>query len=87
MNDRDNIHIATFERTETECVRVSASRYRGKRYLDLRLWYLDPSGEWKPTRKGCTIRENELTRLIAAVEDVRAMPLKLADGEADEVAA
>lgn len=36
-------------------IRVLKSIYEDKSYIDIRKWYLDKSGEWKPTAKGISI--------------------------------
>jgi len=34
---------------------VSTESYKGRDYLDIRIYYQDNEGEWKPTRKGVTV--------------------------------
>lgn len=34
---------------------VKETTYEDKQYVDIRKWYLDKSGEWKPTAKGISI--------------------------------
>lgn len=63
--------LATFPRTETTEVHLSLSSFKGRTMLDLRLYYLGPGCEWLPTRKGCTIRPEELADLIAALKQAR----------------
>ena len=44
-----------FKRNEEVTLRVSLSTYKGRTYVDLRLFYQDAGGELRPTRKGVTI--------------------------------
>ena len=48
-------------------IRVEASEYRGELGLDVRRYYLDDSGEWKPTKKGIRVAEWLVEELLAAM--------------------
>ena len=51
-----------------EIIRIETSEYRGKQYLNLRVWYTDKqSGEFKPTQKGVTLRPELYEELKEAV--------------------
>ncbi|MEM7184834.1 MAG: transcriptional coactivator p15/PC4 family protein [Spirochaetota bacterium] len=44
------------EKGRGEVIRVEVSEFRGKKLLNLRVWYTDPeSEELKPTKKGIAI--------------------------------
>jgi len=47
--------LGEIERNATERIRVSTESYKGRDYLDIRIYYQDNEGEWKPTRKGVTV--------------------------------
>ena len=60
--------LATATRGETEAVRVTWMEYKGRPFLNLRLWSRDASGQWWPTKdKGIAIRRHELADLADAV--------------------
>ncbi|MGW8272929.1 MAG: transcriptional coactivator p15/PC4 family protein [Thermodesulfovibrionales bacterium] len=60
--------IGEIERNETERLRVSAESYRGKDYLDIRIYYLEQSsGEWKPTKKGVTLAPEKIDEFSALI--------------------
>jgi hypothetical protein len=67
--------LASFDRAykdKEERLQVSVKELNGKRFIDIRIWYLDrQSGEWRPG-KGATIRERE------AEDFARAMQVALA---------
>jgi len=44
------------KKTDTEIIRLEITEFRGEQYLNIRVWYLDKDGEWKPTKKGVAIR-------------------------------
>ena len=69
--------VHKFNRTPTEEVRATVREYRGRTYIDLRIYYMDNSGEWRPTRKGIALSTEFLPELKACVtkfeEEVAAL--------------
>ncbi|MBE7412474.1 MAG: transcriptional coactivator p15/PC4 family protein [Leptospiraceae bacterium] len=47
--------IRDIDKGKGEIIRVEISEYKGKSYLNLRVWYTDKEGELKPTQKGIAI--------------------------------
>ena len=48
--------IATIPRSATEQLQISINEYKGKSYLDLRIYYTTDDGiNWLPTKKGVTV--------------------------------
>ena len=47
--------IAQFEKNATEVVRVSLTEYKGRKLIDMRVYYSDDSGEYRPTKKGVSL--------------------------------
>ena len=47
--------IAQFEKNATEVVRVSLREFRGRKLVDVRVYYTDDAGEYRPTRKGVSL--------------------------------
>ena len=43
--------IAEMEKDPTEKIFFNLSEYKGKKYADIRIYYEDDEGEWKPTKK------------------------------------
>jgi len=71
--------IASFRKNAMEEVRASLSDYKGKTYLDIRVFYRDEEGEWKPTKKGITIAPDllpELEKAVAALRDAIEQPAR-----------
>ena len=65
----DNKLISTIERSSTEQLQISINEYKGKKYLDLRIFYTTDNGaSWLPTKKGVTISPSDLSILKEAVE-------------------
>ena len=47
--------IAQFEKNATEVVRVSLTEYRGRKLVDVRVYYSDDEGQYHPTKKGVSL--------------------------------
>ena len=60
------------ERGETEQLRVQHSRYRGERYVDVRVWWRTGAGAWAPSRKGVTLRPDQIPAVIDALQRAHA---------------
>ena len=62
--------IATIQRTATEQLQIAINEYKGKAYLDLRIFYTTDDGlNWLPTKKGVTFAPDQLEILQDAVNE------------------
>ncbi|HPW54351.1 MAG: transcriptional coactivator p15/PC4 family protein [Thermoanaerobaculaceae bacterium] len=52
-DDRTILH--EFKRNAEETLRISLSTFKGRTYVDIRLFYEDTNGELAPSKKGVTI--------------------------------
>jgi len=52
------------EKNNTTRVQIEQSEYHGQIYVDIRLFYLDKQGEYKPTRKGLTLTIDKWQEII-----------------------
>lgn len=59
--------IGDIERSETEVLRVSAEEYKGRKYLDIRIYFENDQGEWKPTKKGVTVSPDKVQEFIELI--------------------
>jgi hypothetical protein len=48
----DLINIGHLELTATQKLIFSISNFKGRKYIDIRTWFQDQAGDWKPTKKG-----------------------------------
>jgi hypothetical protein len=48
----DLINLGYIELTATQRLIFSISNFRGRKYIDIRTWFQEQSGAWKPTKKG-----------------------------------
>jgi hypothetical protein len=63
----DDRVVDSFKRNATEEVRATLRTYRGRQYMDMRIYYLDDAGEYKPTKKGINLSIEllgEITRMV-----------------------
>ncbi len=64
--------LAAIERSETEQLQISISEYKGKSYLNMRIFYTTDGGStWLPTKKGVTFTPDQLDLLEEAIQDAR----------------
>lgn len=64
--------VASFKRNPTEEVRAGIKEFKGRRYIDLRIYYMDDQGEWKPTRKGISLATDFMPELKNAVGSIES---------------
>lgn len=62
--------IATIPRGATEQLQISINEYKGKSYLDMRIFYTtDDGATWLPTKKGVTCSPENLETLKDAIDE------------------
>ena len=55
------------EKNSRESIVVSETEYKGSKYVDVRIFYKDgPKETLTPTRKGVSLRRDQLDELVAA---------------------
>ena len=64
-DEKELVH--SFDKSPTEQIQVSLSEYKGKTYVDLRIYYKANDGEYRPTKKGITLSPDLLPELGEAV--------------------
>ena len=64
--------LTTIERSETEQLQISVSEYKGRSYLNMRIFYTTDGGSsWLPTKKGVTFAPDQLDLLEEAIQEAR----------------
>lgn len=62
--------IATIPRSATEQLQIALKEFKGKKYLDLRIFYTTDEGtNWLPTKKGITCSPDNLEILRDAINE------------------
>lgn len=68
----DAKNLAVIERSETEQLQISVSEYKGRSYLNMRIFYTTDGGStWLPTKKGVTFTPDQLDILSEAIEEAK----------------
>jgi Transcriptional Coactivator p15 (PC4) len=65
------IIIAEWPRNNRELVRISLDRFNGCFTIDVRFWWRDPNGVFKPGRDGLTLGVKHLPKLADGLCDAR----------------
>ena len=62
--------LATIARGATEQLQIAINEFKGKSYLDMRIFYTtDDGATWLPTKKGVTCSPENIELLKDAVEE------------------
>ena len=61
--------IGEINKNPIEKIRVTISDYKNHRFLDVRVYFEDDSGEWRPTKKGIAISKDNLEPLIKLLNE------------------
>ena len=68
---REDILVGRFQKNAREEVRVTLHNYKGNDLLDIRAWYADPDGEFKPGKRGLSVRVEKLPILLDLLTEAR----------------
>lgn len=74
--------LTEFEKNNFESIRVGLVKYRGNKYVDLRIWVLGDQGDKDsrlPTRKGLRLHVELLSDLIQALQKAKGLIRKSFD--------
>ena len=64
--------LAAIERTDTEQLQISISEYKGKSYLNMRIFYTTDEGQnCLPTKKGVTFTPDQIDLLEEAIQEAK----------------
>ena len=66
------IKMAEIQKRDGEKIIVQKNEYKGKEYADIRVYFQDAEGEWKPTKKGVTFGLDQIDDVIKALEEVKS---------------
>ena len=62
------MQIATIPKNAREEYRVEVQDFKGQRLLNIRVWYDDGTGEYRPGKQGLALRLDRLSDLCSALE-------------------
>jgi hypothetical protein len=55
------------EKREGERIRIGFNEFEDREYIDIRQYYENEEGEWRPTKKGVTLPTDKLEELKEAI--------------------
>ena len=65
--------VARIAKNPTEEVRVSLTSYRGHDLVDIRVFFQDEQGEWRPTKRGVSLSVDSFSELRDAIAKAEEM--------------
>ena len=57
-------------KNKSEVIRIQLKEYKEHKLIDIRVWYEDEYGEYKPTKKGITFNRNYALNVSKAITEV-----------------
>jgi len=60
--------LAEIEKNPMEKIMITISEFKKKRYVDLRVYFMNDEMEWRPTKKGITIAPDLIDQVIDALK-------------------
>ena len=67
----ESMLLHSFQKNATEEVRISVNTYKGKKYIDIRVYYQDDSGDYKPSKKGVALSPELLEELQKGIDKLK----------------
>jgi hypothetical protein len=64
--------VGEMEKGWNEKIVFGISEFRGKNYANIRIYYEDDEGEWKPTKKGISVNLEDFQEFRQRMEDLNA---------------
>ena len=72
------------EKNSRESLVINQSEFKGVKLVDVRVFYKDENGDLKPTKKGVSVRLEQLDALIKALSEVSATAREQEPAEENE---
>jgi hypothetical protein len=62
--------VKEIRKNKSEVIRIQLKEYKEHKLIDLRVWYEDENGEYKPTKKGISFNRNLSVNVSNAIINV-----------------
>lgn len=63
--------LFTISKSDTDEVRVRESNFKGKDYIDIRIYIKTQDGEFVPTKKGVMLLRDKMKELIEKLKELK----------------
>jgi hypothetical protein len=60
------------ERSRTEKLVIEDTEFKGRQLINFRIFFLADNEEWLPTKKGVTIRRDQLDEVLAFLSKLKS---------------
>jgi hypothetical protein len=70
LQSNDDVVVAQFEKNKKEEVRISVGTFHGRKIINLRVYYKDDDGTWKPGKQGLAVSVERYKDLAGALLQV-----------------
>ena len=70
IESNNDLVVAQFEKNKKEEVRVSVGTFHGRRIINVRVFYKDDDGTWKPGKQGLALAVDRYKDLAGAILQV-----------------
>lgn len=61
--------IGEIEKNQSEMIRIAIEEFKGYEFLDIRVYFKDSNGEWKPTKKGVAVPTDKIDTLSGFIRE------------------
>jgi hypothetical protein len=59
-----DVPVLDLQKNARERLRITHTTFKGRPYVDLRVWFVDESGDYQPSRSGVSIRPEHLAEVM-----------------------
>ena len=59
-----DVPVLDLQKNARERLRITHTTFKGRPYIDLRVWFVDEAGDYQPSRSGVSIRPDHLAEVV-----------------------
>ncbi|MFM0210466.1 transcriptional coactivator p15/PC4 family protein [Paraburkholderia sediminicola] len=59
-----DVPVLDLQKNARERLRITHTTFKGRPYIDLRVWFVDEAGDYQPSRSGVSIRPEHLAEVM-----------------------
>ncbi len=66
QDDRESLSLGVIQKPNGEQIRLEWTRYHGRPFLDVRIWYQAEDGTWHPSKRGVSVGKHQIRDFVRA---------------------
>ena len=70
--DTGGEEMKDIHKNDQEIIRIARRSYKGKEFIDIRMFYKDDTGEWKPSPKGVTFKPDQIDEVLKSLSELKS---------------